>query len=388
LTDPLTLVAVVPLAIWIYLLVARGSFWKEPLRPLDPGQAGDARVVAVIPARNEAEGIARCVTSLLRQGIDVIVVDDESTDGTAQIAVGAAHAIRQAERLTVLPGSPLPPGWTGKLWAMQQGIEAARLRQPEFVLLTDADIEYDEGTLPALVGVAQSRGLDMVTRMVMLVSESLAERLLIPAFVFFFFMLYPPQWIATRRKSLAGAAGGCMLVRASKLFAIDGVTSIRGELIDDCALAKAIKGSGGSVELALTRRIRSLRGYTSFGEIGRMISRTAYTQLQYSPLLLLGTVAGMVLTYLLPVWLALTGRGLPQILGVITCLLMTSAYLPTVRYYSQNLLWALTLPVAGIFYTGATLYSAWAFYTGSGGRWKGRAQAYTQPSRSDPTESL
>jgi hopene-associated glycosyltransferase HpnB len=382
------IVACLSLAIWIYLLLARGSFWKEPLLPPDAGLSARATVVAVIPARNEAEGIARCIASLLRHGIDIILVDDASTDGTAQIATEAALAIGQAERLTILQGSPLPPGWTGKLWAMQQGIETARLRQPDFVLLTDADIEYDQGTVHELVGLAQSRNLDMVTRMVLLVSESFPERLLIPAFVFFFFMLYPPRWIANPRKSLAGAAGGCMLVRASTLFALDGVRSLRGELIDDCALAKAVKNAGGSIHLALTRRIRSLRGYATFGEIGRMIARTAYTQLQYSPVLLLGTLAGMVLTYLLPVWIAVAGRGWLQVLGIATWGLMTLAYLPMVRHFSQNLLWAFTLPVAGIFYTGATLYSAWAFYTGSGGRWKGRAQAYTQSSSPERTRTL
>ncbi|HJS99687.1 MAG TPA: glycosyltransferase [Terriglobales bacterium] len=373
----LTIAAAVAALIWVYLLLGRGRFWLIRNIIAQPGAPQLARPVAVIiPARNEAEVIGRTVASLLAQAdktLHVFLVDDASADATVQVARQVAASLGKADSLTILPSRPLPPGWSGKLWAVSQGVEAARSFAPEFLLFSDADIVHSPATIPSLVAVAQ-RGYDLVSFMVKLHCRSLAEKLLIPTFVFFFFKLYPPAWIRDSRRGTAGAAGGCLLIKPQALARTGGIEAIRSEIIDDCALALAIKRSGGKIWLGMTRESVSIRPYGSFSEIGRMISRTAFNQLRHSTLLLLGAVAGLTVTYLLPPVLLVSRHSVPIVLGVLAWGMMTAAYLPMVRFYRVNPMWALTLPLAALFYMGATVHSAFKFWSGRGGQWKGRAQ--------------
>lgn len=381
--------AAVPLVIWLYLLLARGGFWRvsRASRPgsnrgaAAPGRQGERaalRVFAVVPARNEAGSIGKAVRSLLAQTLDtplrVIVVDDGSTDGTAEEARRAAEAARSADRLALIHGTPPPPGWTGKLWAVSQGIAAATEQHPDFLLLTDADIEYVPGEVSSLVRDAEEEQLDLASLMVRLSAATLPERCLIPAFVFFFLKLYPPSWIASPRSSVAGAAGGCMLLRPAALARAGGLAAIRGCIIDDCALARAVKTSGGRVRMALAQSTRSLRVYGSFAEIGAMISRTAFNQLRHSYALLAATLLGLFATYLAPPLLLLTREPIMMGLGAAAWLLMTVCYLPMVRFYRLSALYALLLPAVALFYAGATVHSAVQYAAGKGGKWKGRAQ--------------
>ena len=338
----------------------------------------------IIPARNEADVVGRAIQSLLRQigpqKIHIFLVDDASTDATAQAARAAAIAEDQMQNLTVVPGSPLPPGWSGKLWAMQQGIEQAGKTAPDFFLLTDADIEHAPDSLATLVSIAHAGPYDMASFMVKLHCQSLAEKLLIPAFVYFFFKLYPPAWISNPRRSEAGAAGGCILIRPAALIRAGGLQAIRQEVIDDCSLATRVKRNGGRLWLGASTTTRSIRPYEGFSGIGRMISRSAYNQLRHSNILLLLSMAGMAVTYLLPPALVfLAHRIAPAALGGAACLLMVGSYWPVLRLYRLSPLWALVLPVAAVFYMGATFHSAWKYWMGRGGEWKGRIQ--------DPKES-
>ncbi|HEU5453957.1 MAG TPA: glycosyltransferase [Terriglobales bacterium] len=373
---------VLALAIWIYLAALRGGFWRVRADDAPADKPQPARVVAVIPARDEAKCIAETVRSLLQQefsgDLRVIVVDDGSSDGTAEVARRAAEDIAAATRLTIIAGSAPPSGWTGKLWSVQQGIAAARAHRPDYLLLTDADIRHHQRSVAQLVTRAGS-GYDLVSHMVRLHCSSFAERLLIPAFVYFFFMLYPPAWIDDARRRTAGAAGGCMLVRPAALDAAGGIEAVRSEIIDDCALARAIKRSGARVWLGLTAETKSMRPYGSFAEIGRMISRTAFNQLGHSVPALLVCVVGLGITFVLPPALLASRRGAAALLGVAAWMLMTVTYAPMVRFYRLNLLWALTLPLAAIFYLGATVDSALQYCRGRGGRWKGRVQDPAAP---------
>ncbi len=369
--------AAVPLLIWLYLALFRGGFWRP--RTLPPAAiAARARVAAIVPARNEAEHIARAVQSLLAQRFQgelrVFVVDDGSTDGTAGAARTAAEAVGASERLTVLSGAPLPPGWTGKLWAMSQGVQAAAAWQPDYLLFTDADIAHAPDGVAALVSQAVITGRDLVSVMVQLSSATWAERCLIPAFVFFFFKLYPPRWIAAADARTAGAAGGCMLVRPAALERAGGLAAIRGRIIDDCALAGLLKRAGGSLWLGLSDTTSSLRVYGRFADIGAMISRTAFHQLRHSWLLLAGSLAGLLVTYVVPPLLLLTGEPLCMALGAAAWAVMTLCYLPLVRFYRLPSAYALLLPCVALFYAAATLHSAIRYARGRGGEWKGRAQ--------------
>ena len=366
------------LAIWLYLLLGRGGFWLARERDTD-SPATPARwpsVTAVMPARNEADVIDQSISSLLRQdypgAFRVVLVDDGSTDGTAD----RASAADGAGRLDVLRGAPLPAGWTGKVWAQHQGVSHALAMsdKPDYLLLTDADIGHAPDNLRALVAQAESQRLVLVSSMVELSCRRWAERFLIPAFVFFFQMLYPFAWVADSNRRLAAAAGGCMLVRRATLERIGGMSSIRSEIIDDCALARHLKAQG-PIRLGLTRRARSLRPYEGLREIGRMVSRSAYAQLDYSPLMLAGTLAGMAITYLVPALLALFGHGLAQTAGLAAWLLMAVAFQPVLRFYRVSPLWGFALPAIAAAYTLFTVQSAAAVWRGQGGHWKGRAQA-------------
>lgn len=371
--------AIISFGIWIYLVVAHGGFWR--IQPLVAATAGRQErvpsVAAVVPARDEADVIAASITSLLQQqgvNIHVFLVDDWSTDGTAGVALRAAEAIGQKNLFTLIQGRPLPAGWSGKLWAVQQGIEQAQSLRPDFLLLTDADIVHGPRSLQTLITVAENGHYDLASLMVKLHCETLAERALIPAFVFFFLMLYPPEWIANRRRKTAGAAGGCILIRPATLQKAGGIAAIRHEIIDDCALARRVKSSGGKIWLGLATEAHSIRPYGSFAAIGRMISRAAFNQLRHSTLLLLLTLLGLAITYLAPPALLLSHDLVSASLGAAGWLVMSLGFLPTVRLYRRNPLWSLALPGIAVFYMGATIHSACKFWMGKGGEWKGRVQ--------------
>jgi len=337
-------------------------------------------VTAIIPARDEAECIGQTVTSLLRQDyrgeFNVIVVDDQSRDGTGQVARDAAAALGAGDRLTVLTGRALAAGWTGKLWAQQQGVELAETAPApaSYLLFTDADIVYLPDALSRLAARAEQGRFVLTSLMVKLRCESLAERAFIPAFIFFFQMLYPFAWANDPRRATAAAAGGCMLVRREALRTAGGMTAIRNALIDDCALAKNLKARG-PIWIGLTERVRSIRAYPAIADIRRMVSRTAYAQLRYSPLLLAGAVCGLVLTYLAPVALAIFAGGMAQFIGILVWLAMAFAFQPTLRLYRLSKLWGLALPALAAIYMAFTIDSAYQHARGRGGMWKGRAQA-------------
>jgi hopene-associated glycosyltransferase HpnB len=388
---------IITLAIWLHLFFGRGWFWR--VRKLDADrEGGETRtdwpsVAAVVPARNEAETIGRVVKALVQQdypgAFSVVVVDDHSDDGTADIAGQVRLENAAGERVRVVSASALPEGWTGKLWALNEavfgggaiepGVSSGRLgaatKVPVFYWFTDADITHAPDTLRRLVERAEHDGLDLASLMVLLQAKTLPEQALIPPFLYFFLMLYPPKWIADEELGTAGAAGGCILLRREALARIGGLAAIRGEVIDDCALAKAVKLSGGKVWMGLTRKSTSLRAYGTFGEIRDLIARTAFTQLRYSALILAGTLAGMFLTYVAPVLLLFAHDSTARALGFVAWLLMALSFLPTVRFYRLSPLWAPLLPLTAVFYTYATWLSAVRYWMGKGGLWKGRAQA-------------
>jgi hopene-associated glycosyltransferase HpnB len=370
----------VALAIWIYLVFARGLFWlgrerddTAVLRPPVPPS-----VAIVVPARNEAPTIAASITTLAAQdyaALNLVLVDDDSDDGTAEVARQAAASVDHADRLTIVTSRTLPDGWTGKLWAVKQGIAAAEDKfAPKYLLLTDADIAHDSDTVSWLVGHAEANNLVLTSLTARWRCENLAEHVHIPAFIFFFQMLYPFAWVNDPNNSMAGAAGGCMLVRTDALRAAGGIDAIRGALIDDCALAVELKKQG-PIWLGLTNRVRSIRAYPDWGDIRRMVARSAYAQLRYSPLMLLGTVAGLALTYMVPPFLALFATGSAQILGFVTWALMAIAFQPTLRFYRLSPLWGLALPAISFLFMLYTLDSAYQYAAGKGGAWKGRVQA-------------
>jgi len=375
-----TLLATIPLAIWIYLFLARGNFWQAreeniQLQPL----AIWPRVVAVVPARNEAGTITETISSLAGQDypgeFSIVVVDDHSEDGTGALARKAAAESGAAERITIHSAAALPPGWTGKLWALHEGVQVASEGKPDFLWFTDADVVHAPATLKRLVFRAEKDSLDLASLMVLLQARTFPERLLIPPFLYFFLMLYPPRWIAASNASTAGAAGGCILLRRNVLAPIGGIASIRGEVIDDCALARAVKSRGGRIWMGLTRASVSLRSYGSFAEIRDMIARTAFTQLRYSLVLLIAAMTGLFATFLLAWILFFAYPGEAWLLVDTAIALMAATFLATVRFYNLSTVWALTLPVAAVFYGYATCVSAARYWVGRGGQWKGRAQA-------------
>ena len=372
----MTGLALLALLVWLGLLGAHGRFWQagpvlEPLAPAGPRFASAPPVLVVVPARNEAAHVASCLRSLLAQdypgALRVILVDDASTDATGAIARDLADP-----RLTVLSGAPRPAGWTGKLWAVAQGIAAAEASGTALLLLTDADIVHDPRHLSALVALAEREDLDLASEMVELACASLAERALVPGFVYFFQLLYPFAWVNDPLRATAAAAGGTMLLHARALARIGGIGAVRAALIDDVALARAIK-RGGRIWLGHAVLARSERAYPHFADIWAMIARTAYVQLRFSPLLLALTVAGMGLVWLVPPLALLFGHGLARLAGLAGWGAMAGSYLPSLRRFRRSPLWAVALPAVAWFYLAATLGSAWNHYAGRGIAWKGRA---------------
>jgi hopene-associated glycosyltransferase HpnB len=386
------------LVAWFYLWAYRGEFWKtnETLAGGNPweGKTKDwPSVAVVVPARNEADVLPRTLSTLLGQEypgpFHIFLVDDQSDDGTGAIARETARNLSREDRLTVVSAEALRPGWTGKLWAVEQGIRKARALQPEFLLLTDADIAYADGNdLARLVGKALEEKRDLVSLMVRLRVKTLWERLLIPAFVYFFAMLYPFSWAKDPRRKLAAAAGGCLLVRREALERAGGLAPVRGELIDDCSLAGLIKeqgrAEGGRIWLGLGESVLSLRPYDSLGEIWKMVARTAFVQLKFSYLLLAATLAGMILVFLAPPLGTVVGLlgaclhsgerawwGVAEA-GLVAWLLMVWTYAPMVSWYGLPKWYAVLLPFSAGLYTLMTLDSARRFQRGGGGLWKGR----------------
>ena len=364
--------AATALAIWMYLLAGHGRFWQAgpslpspaltPRRPMPP-------VTIVVPARNEAASITACLRSLLAQDYDgtlrVILVDDLSSDGTGRLADAIADP-----RLTVLRGAAHPPGWSGKLWALSQGIAASG--RAELLLLTDADIVHQPLHLASLVAKLEADGLDMASEMVALHVDSAVEHALVPPFVFFFQLLYPFDWVNDDGNSMAAAAGGTVLIRAAALARVGGLEAMRGALIDDVTLARRVKASG-RIWLGHSRLATSIRPYKTAGEVWRMVARCAYVQLDHSPWLLAGTLAGMLLIWLVPPLAAVFAGGWARALGLLGWAAMTASYIPTLRRFGLSPWWAACLPGAAVFYTAATLGSALDHYRGRGVIWKQRA---------------
>ena len=365
----------VALAVWIYLVALHGRFWtaRETDEAVPPTSPAWPAVAAIVPARDEAAVIGQSIAALVAQEYPgpfrIVLVDDGSSDGTAALASRAALG---GSRLEVIGGSPPPAGWTGKLWALEQGVRHLG-NDARWLWFSDADIVHAPDTLRSLVARADADGLVLNSLMARLECEAPAERALIPAFIFFFAMLYPFARV-NRPGPTAAAAGGCMLVDRAALARAGGLATIARAIIDDCAMGRALKAQG-RIRLSLTRRSQSVRPYGGWHGIGAMIARSAYAQLGYSPLALIGTVAGMVLVYVVPPCAALFGHGVARAGGLAAWGLMALAFQPTLRFYARSPLWGMALPLIACFYTGATIASAVRHVQGRGGMWKGRAQA-------------
>ena len=393
-------------AVWAYLVLGHGGYWRTGQR-LPPPRAGAANgtawpdgaawpdVAAVIPARNEAAMLPVVLPAMLGQDypgtLTVIVVDDCSTDGTAEVAAALApEPGRPGRALRVLAGAPLPPGWAGKVWAMAQGLAHARTGAGEndgdnegYVLFTDADIAWHQGALRDLVRAAESGDRDLVSQMALLRTATGWERVVVPAFVYFFAQLYPFARVNSPRSRTAAAAGGCMLVRREALARSGGLAPIRGARIDDVALGQVVKGQRGRCWLGLSTEVVSVRPYPRLADLWQMVARSAYIQLRYSPWLLAGTVAGLAFIYLLPPAGAITGvtalatgaggtTEATAAAGLAGWALMSLTYLPMLRLYRLSPWRAPSLPLIAGLYTAMTVDSARRHYAGAGAEWKGR----------------
>lgn len=377
--------AAVSLAVWCWLLLGQGFFWRTDVR-LPPRREPEVwpSVCVVVPARDEASVLPASLPSLLAQDYpgraEVFLVDDGSRDGTGELARELSRRQGGLALTVDSPGEP-PEGWTGKLWAVRHGIALARAREPEYLLLTDADIAHAPDSLRALVAAARTGGFDLVSQMARLRAESPWERLVVPAFVYFFAQLYPFRWIGRRGARTTAAAGGCVLLRADMAERARIPDSVRQAVIDDVALARAMRACGGHLWLGLADRVDSVRPYPGLGELWRMVSRSAYAQLRHSPPLLLGTVAGLALVYLVPPAAVVAGGTMGDtptwVLGAVAWAVMGATYTPMLRYYRQPLWLAPLLPFTAFLYLLMTLDSAVQHYRGRGAAWKGRT--YTRP---------
>ncbi|MFI6463857.1 glycosyltransferase [Streptomyces sp. NPDC050538] len=371
------------LAAWLWLLLCQGFFWRTDIRlPARTDPDDWPSVCVVVPARDEAAVLPESLPSLLAQDYpgraEIFLVDDGSSDGTRELARALASRHGGLPLTVDSPGEP-PAGWTGKLWAVRHGIGLARARDPEYLLLTDADIAHAPDSLRELVAAARTGGFDAVSLMARLRVESLWERLVVPAFVYFFAQLYPFRRIGRRSARTAAAAGGCVLLRADAAERARIPGAIRQAVIDDVALARAVKGGGGHIWLGLAERVDSVRPYPRLHDLWRMVSRSAYAQLRHNPLLLLGTVVGLALVYLVPPVALLAGLAVGStataVLGGLAWLVMTGTYIPMIRYYGQPLWLAPLLPFTAFLYLLMTVDSAVQHYRGRGAAWKGRTYA-------------
>ncbi|MEU2722989.1 glycosyltransferase [Streptomyces smyrnaeus] len=373
-----TVVPLASLAAWAWLLMGQGFFWRTDVRmppsPADGAPADWPSVAVVVPARDEADVLPKTLPTLLAQDYPgharILLVDDGSGDGTGALARELARGAPDGPPLTVLaPGEP-EPGWTGKLWAVRCGIEHARsgTSEPEFLLLTDADIAHGPDSLRRLVRGALGQRLDLVSQMARLRVRTGWERLIVPAFVYFFAQLYPFRWVNKPGARTAAAAGGCVLLRTRAAVRAGVPDSIRDAVIDDVALGRAVKRSGGRIWLGLADGVESVRPYAGLSPLWRMVSRSAYAQLRNNPLLLVGTVLGLLLVYAVPPVWACAGS---PVAGA-AWLVMTLSYVPMLRYYRQPLWPAVLLPVTAALYLAMTVDSAVQHYRGRGAAWKGR----------------
>ncbi|GAB5374682.1 MAG: glycosyltransferase [Acuticoccus sp.] len=386
----MTALALLSLAIWLVLLLARGAFWRTagdmlPAATAPAGQDGaDAGpILAIVPARDEADVLPRTLPLLLAQevpgGFSVLLVDDHSTDGTAEVARRLAAEADLSARLDIVQSKPLPAGWTGKLWAMRCGLaaaDAAGTAAPR-ILFTDADIAWQPGALAGLVAESERRGAVLASLMVRLRAASAAERWLIPPFVYFFRMLYPFRWVADPHRRTAAAAGGAMLIDRAALQRAGGLAAIRTALIDDVAMGTLMKREG-PVWLGLTKAVHSVRAYASVGDVRAMVVRSAYAELRYSPWRLLVAIAGLALTFVVPPVAALWGDGaVARLAGLAAWAAMALSFAPMAALYGVGLWRGVLLPAVAALYGVFTVESAVRSWRGEGGRWKGRIQAAT-----------
>lgn len=385
----MTLLALLSLAVWLVLLIARGGFWRTApdMLPAAPpgGTAGGGHgdggaILAIVPARDEADVLPATLPALLSQELPVpfavLLVDDHSTDGTADVARRLAAEAGVPERLRVVTSDPLPPGWTGKLWAMRCGLEAAEAAGDAAprILFTDADIAYDPGALARLAAEGERRGAVLASVMVKLRAASPAERWLIPPFVYFFKMLYPFQWVANPARRTAAAAGGAMLIDRAALARAGGLEKIRTALIDDVAMGALMKRQG-PVWLGLTDAVHSVRQYGEVADIRAMVVRSAYAELRYSPFRLILAILGLALTFLVPPLATLAADGIARIAGLAAWAMMAFSFVPIARLYGIGAWHGVVLPAIAALYGVFTVESAVRSWRGEGGLWKGRVQA-------------
>ena len=373
----LTLFAITGAAIWLTILLLPWRPWstREVLdvsSPLPEVDLGD--ITVLIPARNEAETVKATLPALTAQGRDlnIILIDDQSSDGTGQVARKAVD-----ENLLIIKGKSLPSGWTGKLWALEQG--RSHIRTP-FTLLLDADIEPLPGIIGELKRAMQERDVQLISLMAELRMDTFWEKLLMPAFIYFFKLLYPFRLSNTGTSRVAAAAGGCILLETRLLHEIGGFDSLRGELIDDCALARRIKTLGYKTWIGLTHSVRSIRPYEKLRTIWEMVARTAFTQLHYSGLVLALCTAMMVLSFVVPGLGLFLPSGMAKFFSALGLAIMILCYLPTLKFYGLPGRWALALPLIGILYLAMTWTSAMRYWLGGGSHWKGRAYSKIQNS--------
>ena len=374
--------AAASLCSWIYLFFARGEFWQLSKFTLPFTNLALTTTVpsvaVVIPARNEAKLVSLAVRSLKQQNypgrLQITVVDDHSTDGTKDVL--SRHFAPSDDSVVVLSSLLLPPGWTGKMWALYQGVQHAMDSDPDYLLFSDADIIHGPDSVACLVSQAESDKLVLVSALPKMNCTTLAEGILLPAFTFYFFMLYPPRWVRSTKRRTAAAAGGNVLVQAKMLAQIGGISQLRHELIDDCALAREMK-KAGAIRLAWTEQAVSLRAYGGFGAVGNMISRNAYYQLRHSLLALIGSISALTVIFLAPPILTFVG-GWCSAIAASAWILMILAYVPTLKALSVTPLWAPLFPITTLFYIGATIHSAFQYYRGRGGEWKGRMQDFSR----------
>lgn len=370
------IIAAISALAWIYLLGFRARFWLGHTQEngiIEPPRWPS--IAAVVPARDEAAVIYSSLQSLLQQQyrglLSIVVVDDDSQDGTATVA-GRAAEMHPRRAVTIVASHGLPPGWAGKVWALEQGVATAEKRyRPDYLLLTDADIVHAPDSVSRLAAHAAAGGYALTSLMAKLNCESVAERSHVPAFIYFFQMLFPFAWVCAPQRATAAAAGGCMLIRADTLRDVGGIGTIRNALIDDCTLARKLKALG-PIWLGLTDCVRSVRRYDTLTELRRMVSRSAYAQLGYSPWLLIATMLALALVFIAPPLLAIFSHGLPRLVGLAAWLAMALSFQPTLRHYRLSPLWGLALPVITFMYALYTLDSAYQHVRKRGGQWKGR----------------